>query len=204
MVAAAPAVRVDGLRQVKSLKRGNICAQFSLFLCSYAVKPVLAIMLALPFRRSLYLCLPSNNRTLRELAPSLHPSAPPAPSDPWPVPPDAHSAAAAFSSGSHPTPTLTELVEDARRKMVDPACRFPWLSLAAALAVPVEQPAGSALFVPSGWTHMVLNTEDTLSLNHNWVNGFNAGTWAARLLLREYRVAYDLLEDCRFAFSQAL
>lgn len=35
------------------------------------------------------------------------------------------------------------------------------------------QNAGEAIFVPSGWHHQVWNLEDTISVNHNWVNGCN-------------------------------
>lgn len=37
----------------------------------------------------------------------------------------------------------------------------------------VTQEAGDAIFVPSGWYHQVTNLEDTISINHNWFNGFN-------------------------------
>lgn len=37
----------------------------------------------------------------------------------------------------------------------------------------VIQEAGEAIFVPSGWHHQVWNLEDTISVNHNWVNGCN-------------------------------
>uniref|UniRef100_A0A8D0G2C5 2-oxoglutarate and iron-dependent oxygenase JMJD4 n=1 Tax=Sphenodon punctatus TaxID=8508 RepID=A0A8D0G2C5_SPHPU len=38
---------------------------------------------------------------------------------------------------------------------------------------PVEiiQEEGEIVFVPSGWHHQVYNLEDTISINHNWVNG---------------------------------
>lgn len=35
------------------------------------------------------------------------------------------------------------------------------------------QNPGEAIFVPSGWYHQVWNLEDTISVNHNWVNGCN-------------------------------
>ncbi|KAG6927510.1 jumonji domain containing 4 [Chelydra serpentina] len=40
---------------------------------------------------------------------------------------------------------------------------------------PVEiiQEAGEIVFIPSGWHHQVYNLEDTISINHNWVNGCN-------------------------------
>ncbi|XP_065222081.1 2-oxoglutarate and iron-dependent oxygenase JMJD4 [Planococcus citri] len=37
----------------------------------------------------------------------------------------------------------------------------------------VFQKAGDALFVPSGWHHQVWNLMDTISINHNWINGCN-------------------------------
>jgi len=40
------------------------------------------------------------------------------------------------------------------------------------------QEAGEMVFVPSGWHHQVHNLEDTISINHNWVNGCNlASMW---------------------------
>uniref|UniRef100_A0A8C5MB44 2-oxoglutarate and iron-dependent oxygenase JMJD4 n=1 Tax=Leptobrachium leishanense TaxID=445787 RepID=A0A8C5MB44_9ANUR len=41
------------------------------------------------------------------------------------------------------------------------------------LAIEVIQEAGQVIFVPSGWHHQVHNLEDTISINHNWVNGCN-------------------------------
>lgn len=42
----------------------------------------------------------------------------------------------------------------------------------------VIQEAGEMLFVPSGWHHQVYNLDDTISINHNWVNGCNlANMW---------------------------
>ncbi|XP_048212442.1 2-oxoglutarate and iron-dependent oxygenase JMJD4 isoform X2 [Perognathus longimembris pacificus] len=37
----------------------------------------------------------------------------------------------------------------------------------------VMQEAGEMVFVPSGWHHQVYNLDDTISINHNWVNGCN-------------------------------
>lgn len=37
----------------------------------------------------------------------------------------------------------------------------------------IIQEAGEAIFVPSGWHHQVWNLEDTISINHNWINGCN-------------------------------
>ncbi|KAM5217689.1 2-oxoglutarate and iron-dependent oxygenase JMJD4 isoform 2-T2 [Hipposideros larvatus] len=42
----------------------------------------------------------------------------------------------------------------------------------------VTQEAGEMVFVPSGWHHQVHNLEDTISINHNWVNSCNlANMW---------------------------
>ncbi|KAK2489489.1 hypothetical protein MC885_015125 [Smutsia gigantea] len=46
------------------------------------------------------------------------------------------------------------------------------------LPLEVTQEAGEMVFVPSGWHHQVHNLEDTISINHNWVNGCNlANMW---------------------------
>lgn len=39
--------------------------------------------------------------------------------------------------------------------------------------IEVVQDAGQVIFVPSGWIHQVLNTKDTISINHNWFNECN-------------------------------
>lgn len=46
------------------------------------------------------------------------------------------------------------------------------------LPIEVIQEPGEMVFVPSGWHHQVYNLEDTISINHNWVNGCNlANMW---------------------------
>ncbi|XP_014442741.1 2-oxoglutarate and iron-dependent oxygenase JMJD4 isoform X3 [Tupaia chinensis] len=46
------------------------------------------------------------------------------------------------------------------------------------LPLEVMQEAGEMVFVPSGWHHQVHNLDDTISINHNWVNGCNlANMW---------------------------
>ncbi|XP_013415112.1 jmjC domain-containing protein 4 [Lingula anatina] len=37
----------------------------------------------------------------------------------------------------------------------------------------IIQEAGQVIFVPSGWHHQVWNLEDTISINHNWLNACN-------------------------------
>lgn len=50
---------------------------------------------------------------------------------------------------------------------------FPGLALVRKYAIQIMQQAGETLFVPSNWFHTVENTQDTLSINHNWVNRAN-------------------------------
>ncbi|KAF7270054.1 hypothetical protein GWI33_016959 [Rhynchophorus ferrugineus] len=39
--------------------------------------------------------------------------------------------------------------------------------------IEVMQEPGDAIFVPTGWFHQVWNLQDTISINHNWINGCN-------------------------------
>lgn len=58
------------------------------------------------------------------------------------------------------------------------AVLFPGLKFARKVAFEVIQETGETIFVPSGWHHTVENLEDTLSINHNWLNGYNLkGSW---------------------------
>ncbi|XP_072180779.1 2-oxoglutarate and iron-dependent oxygenase JMJD4-like isoform X2 [Diadema setosum] len=60
----------------------------------------------------------------------------------------------------------------------------------------VIQEAGQVIFVPSGWHHQVFNLEDTISINHNWLNGCNIDiTW--RFLQDEFKAVQKSIEDCR-------
>lgn len=60
----------------------------------------------------------------------------------------------------------------------------------------VIQNAGEAVFVPSNWHHQVWNLEDTISVNHNWVNGSNIGTmWLA--LSNHLISVKNEIEDCK-------
>ncbi|CAH0513339.1 unnamed protein product [Peronospora belbahrii] len=60
----------------------------------------------------------------------------------------------------------------------------------------VVQETGDAIFVPSGWYHQVMNMEDTISINHNWFNGYNiCEVW--RFLKREYAAVAHELEELK-------
>jgi Cupin-like domain len=73
---------------------------------------------------------------------------------------------------------------------------YPRLDEAFAHSIEVVQRAGDALFVPSGWHHSVENVEDTASINHNWLNGYNVGAAVAHVLSTFAR-GRRLLDDCR-------
>ncbi|CAN6970439.1 unnamed protein product [Brassica rapa subsp. trilocularis] len=58
------------------------------------------------------------------------------------------------------------------------------------------QESGDTIFVPSGWHHQVYNLEDTISINHNWLNAYNlACVWD--LLWKDYKDTEESIEDIR-------
>lgn len=60
----------------------------------------------------------------------------------------------------------------------------------------IIQEAGDAIFVPSGWYHQVKNLEVTMSINHNWFNGYNLSElWG--FFQREYAAVEAELEDLK-------
>ncbi|XP_025241765.1 jmjC domain-containing protein 4 isoform X1 [Theropithecus gelada] len=60
----------------------------------------------------------------------------------------------------------------------------------------ITQEAGEMVFVPSGWHHQVHNLDDTISINHNWVNGFNlANMW--RFLQQELCAVQEEVSEWR-------
>ncbi|OIT04870.1 PREDICTED: jmjC domain-containing protein 4 isoform X1 [Nicotiana attenuata] len=58
------------------------------------------------------------------------------------------------------------------------------------------QEENEVIFVPSGWYHQVHNLEDTISINHNWFNGYNL-SWVWDLLLKDYGEASEYIEDLK-------
>ncbi|KAL7606786.1 hypothetical protein Lser_V15G17263 [Lactuca serriola] len=58
------------------------------------------------------------------------------------------------------------------------------------------QDENEIIFVPSGWYHQVHNLEDTISINHNWFNGYNL-SWVWDLLLKDYKEATEYIEDIK-------
>ena len=48
--------------------------------------------------------------------------------------------------------------------------------------VTIRQQAGECIFVPAGWKHQVVNIDETLSINHNWITTANVDlTWQCML-----------------------
>ncbi|KAL1491713.1 hypothetical protein ABEB36_012270 [Hypothenemus hampei] len=58
------------------------------------------------------------------------------------------------------------------------------------------QNSGEAIFVPSGWYHQVWNLEDTISINHNWINACNINTmWEC--LKTNLEMTKREIDDCK-------
>jgi hypothetical protein len=74
--------------------------------------------------------------------------------------------------------------------------RFPGLKEAQTHIIEVIQYPGEIIFVPSGWYHTVLNLDDCLSINHNWISSHSVMS-SLRLLQKERARAADLIDDCR-------
>lgn len=70
-------------------------------------------------------------------------------------------------------------------------------------AVVLTQRTGDAIFVPSGWHHMVVNQRDTLSINHNWFNAFNL-SYIWDFIRRELIATRGEIEHLRDGFVPCL
>ncbi|XP_069932030.1 2-oxoglutarate and iron-dependent oxygenase JMJD4 isoform X3 [Oryctolagus cuniculus] len=77
-----------------------------------------------------------------------------------------HSGRLLFSKGL-PLPERLASVQDANLHPRHQCCSPP---------LEIIQEAGEMVFIPSGWHHQVHNLDDTISINHNWVNGCNLAT----------------------------
>ncbi|XP_061163826.1 2-oxoglutarate and iron-dependent oxygenase JMJD4-like [Saccostrea echinata] len=60
----------------------------------------------------------------------------------------------------------------------------------------IIQEAGEIIYVPSGWHHQVYNLEDTISINHNWLNGCNVDICWQYIKDNLVQVEREI-EDCR-------
>ena len=62
--------------------------------------------------------------------------------------------------------------------------------------IDIIQKQGEIIFIPSGWHHQVWNLEDTISINHNWINGCNVlDVW--RGLKKELSSVMEEVSDCK-------
>lgn len=84
--------------------------------------------------------------------------------------------------------SLYSIFEDVDEK------KFPCYKQATWLECTQEQ--NEIIFVPSGWYHQVHNLVDTISINHNWFNGYNLH-YVWDLLLRDYKEAKEYIEDIK-------
>ncbi|KAJ1982288.1 hypothetical protein H4R34_001763 [Dimargaris verticillata] len=64
-----------------------------------------------------------------------------------------------------------------------------------AQCIEVFQMPGQTLFVPSGWAHQVENIGDTISINHNWGNGYNLPI-LYEALHKELSLVEHAIRDC--------
>lgn len=85
------------------------------------------------------------------------------------------------------------MIPDVTSKTIDRE-QFPHIH--EATPIHVIQEAGEAIFVPSGWYHQVQNLQDTISINHNWFNGYNLkSVW--EFFHREYAAVEKELENLK-------
>jgi hypothetical protein len=62
----------------------------------------------------------------------------------------------------------------------------------------VTQYPGETIFVPSGWLHQVINLDDCVSINHNWVNSCNI-LHSTLQMLEDHRMVVKSIPDCSTA-----
>lgn len=75
-------------------------------------------------------------------------------------------------------------------------CRYNTLTESNNPVFTINQYPGEIIFVPSGWYHEVVNIDDSLSINHNWIDSSSLETsW--KYLMKEYDIAAFMIEDCK-------
>lgn len=60
----------------------------------------------------------------------------------------------------------------------------------------IIQEPGEVIFVPSGWYHQVWNLDNTVSINHNWINGCNINIMFRSLTSHLNSIEKEI-EDCK-------
>lgn len=62
--------------------------------------------------------------------------------------------------------------------------------------IDVVQNEGEVIFVPSGWYHQVQNIEDTISINHNWLNAANISL-VTQFISSQAALVRSEINDCK-------
>lgn len=89
-----------------------------------------------------------------------------------------------------------QLIYDATSEELQDYTKYKAYDKRALKYIDVIQKEGEILFVPSGWHHQVWNTEDTISLNHNWINSCNImDVWHG--LKKELSFVMKEVNDCK-------
>ncbi|KAK9303249.1 hypothetical protein QLX08_005015 [Tetragonisca angustula] len=89
-----------------------------------------------------------------------------------------------------------QLIYDATSKELENYAVYKAYDKRAIKYIDVIQKEGEIIFVPSGWHHQVWNKEDTVSLNHNWINGCNImDMWHG--LKKELNSVMKEVSDCK-------
>ncbi|XP_071873753.1 jumonji domain containing 4 [Bombus fervidus] len=89
-----------------------------------------------------------------------------------------------------------QLIYDATSKELENYAVYKAYDKRSIKYIDVIQKEGEIIFVPSGWHHQVWNIEDTISLNHNWINGCNIiNVWYG--LKKELNSVMKEVSDCK-------
>ncbi|XP_076397059.1 jumonji domain containing 4 [Megachile rotundata] len=89
-----------------------------------------------------------------------------------------------------------ELIYDATSEELNDYSKYKAYDKRALKYIDVIQTEGEIMFVPSGWHHQVWNIEDTISINHNWINGCNImNVWHG--LKKELSSVMKEVNDCK-------
>lgn len=93
------------------------------------------------------------------------------------------------------TDRLGNLAYDITSDDMNDKQQFPELAKASK-PITVIQREGEVIFVPSGWHHQVINLEDTISINHNWVNACGVLKMWEHIQFELVKVKQSI-EDCK-------
>lgn len=92
--------------------------------------------------------------------------------------------------------THGQLIYDATSEELNDHSKYKAYDKRILKCIDVIQDEGEIMFVPSGWHHQVWNVEDTISINHNWINGCNImNVWQG--LKKELSSVMKEVDDCK-------